>query len=236
MDFRILGPTEALDAARRIVLPTGRGRSLLALLILHAGEPVASERIVDELWGDYPPRTAATVVQGLVSRLRRSLEPERARGESSELLQTVWNGYRLTVAPESVDANRFKRLLDSARDSAAEVRSATLADALSLWRGPALADFRYEPFAQRAIAALEELKVQAIEDRIEAELSLRRGGDLVAELEEVIAANPFRERPRGLLMLALYRAGRRADALAAYRQARSLFAEELGLEPGPALR
>src|SRR5438067_13245361 len=105
-----------------------------------------------------------------------------------------------------------------------------------MWRGPALADFSYEPFAQRAIAALEELRIQAIEDRVEAELSLRRGGDLVAELEEVIAANPFRERLRGFLMLALYRAGRRADALEAYRKTRSLFAEELGREPGPALR
>src|SRR3989442_6261292 len=105
-----------------------------------------------------------------------------------------------------------------------------------MWRGPALADFSYEPFAQRAIAALEELRIQAVEDRVEADLSLRRGGDLVAELEEVIAANPYRERLRGFLMLALYRAGRQADALEAYRRARSLFADELGLEPGPGLR
>src|SRR5438552_17184162 len=108
MNFGILGATEVRDEARRVEIPTGRARSLLALLILHAGEPVASERIVDELWGDYPPRTAATVVQGLVSRLRRSLEPERARGESSELLQTVWNGYRLTVTPASAAGNRLQ--------------------------------------------------------------------------------------------------------------------------------
>src|SRR5438093_6998345 len=171
MDFRILGSTEVLDRGRRIMLPTGRGRSLLALLILHAGEPVAADRIVDELWGDYPPPTAGTVVQGLVSRLRRVLEPGREKGESPEFLQTAGSGYCLAVARDSVDANRFKRLLDSARECSPEARSATLAEALSLWRGPALADFTFEPFAQRAIAALEELKVQAFEDRIEAELS-----------------------------------------------------------------
>jgi DNA-binding SARP family transcriptional activator len=236
MDFSILGSTEVLDGSRRVELPTGRGRSLLALLILHAGEPVAAERIIDELWGEEPPRTAGTVVQGLVSRLRRTLEPGRAKGGPSELLKTVETGYCLAVQPESVDANRFKRLLDRARDAPPEERSAMLADALHLWNGPALADFTYEPFAQRAIAALEELKIQAIEDRVEADLSCRRGGDLVPELEEVIAANPFRERLRGFLMIALYRAGRQAEALEAYRRARSLFAEELGLEPGPGLR
>src|SRR5438093_1506785 len=236
MNFGILGATEVRDEARRVELPTGRARSLLALLVLHVGEPVAAERIIDELWGEDPPRTAGTVVQGLISRLRRSLEPGRAKAGPSAILKTAGTGYCLAVAPESVDANRFKGLLDRARGARAEQRSELLADALSMWRGPALADFRYEPFAQRAIAALEELKVQAIEDRIEAELSLRRGGDLVAELEEVIAANPFRERLRGFVMLALHRAGRRADALEAYRKTRSLFAEELGLEPGPALR
>ena len=236
MNFGILGPTEVRDEARRVEIPTGRARSLLALLILHAGEPVAAERIIDELWGDDPPRTAGTVVQGLVSRLRRSLEPARAKGGPSAILKTAGTGYCLAIPPESIDANRFKGLLDRARGAAPDERPEILSDALSIWRGPALADFTYEPFAQRAIAALEELRTQAIEDRVEAELSLRRGGDLVAELEEVIAANPFRERLRGFLMLALYRAGRRADALEAYRKTRSLFAEELGLEPGPGLR
>src|SRR5215472_4077565 len=236
MDFRILGSIEVLDGARRVGLPSGRSRSLLALLILHAGEPVPAERIIDELWGEEPPRTAGTVVQGLVSRLRRALEPGRAKGVPMELLKTVGSGYCLAIEQASVDAGRFKQLLGLARDATPQARSGTLAEALRMWRGPALADFIYEPFAQRAIAALEELRVQAIEDRVEAELSYRRGGDLVAELEEVIAANPFRERLRGFLMLALYRAGRQAEALEAYRKARSLFAEELGLEPGPGLR
>jgi DNA-binding SARP family transcriptional activator len=236
MDFGILGVTVVRDEARLVALPTGRARALLALLILHVGEPVAAERIIDELWGEAAPPTAGTVVQGLISRLRRSLEPTRARGGPSSILKTVGGGYCLAIAPDAVDANRFKSLLDRARVTSAEERSRILVDALGTWRGPALADFTYEPFAQRAIAALEELRIQAIEDRVEAELSLRRGGDLVAELEEVIAANPFRERLRGFLMLALYRAGRRADALEAYRKTRSLFAEELGLEPGPGLR
>src|SRR2546425_663189 len=236
MNFGILGATEVRDEARRVEIPTGRARSLLALLILHAGEPVAAERIIDELWGEDHPRTAGTVVQGLVSRLRRSLEPARAKGGPSAILKTAGTGYCLAIPPESIAANRFKGLLARARTAPPEERSEILADALGMWRGPALADFSYEPFAQRAIAALEELRIQAIEDRVEADLSLRRGGDLVAELEEVIAGNPFRERLRGFLMLALHRAGRRADALEAYRKTRSLFAEELGLEPGPGLR
>src|SRR6266540_4845533 len=227
MDFRILGSTEVLDGTRRVELPAGRGRALLALLILHAGEPVAAERIVDELWGEDPPRTAGTVVQGLVSRLRRALEPGRAKGDPPALLQTVGSGYRLAIDPESVDADRFKRLFDQAGNATPEERSAMLSAALRMWRGPALADFTYEPFAQRAIAALEELRIEAIEDRFDADLALGRGGELVAELEETIAAHPFRERLRGFLMLALYRAGRQAEALDSYRRTRSLLMEEL---------
>src|SRR5947209_5543505 len=235
MDFRILGSTEVLDRTRRVELPAGRGRALLALLILNAGEPVAAERIVDELWGEDPPRTAGTVVQGLVSRLRRAFHPGRAKGSPSELLQTVGKGYRLALDPESIDANRFKQLLDDARGASPEERSAKLSDALGLWRGPALADFIYEPFAQRAIAALEELRIQAIEDRFEAELALGRCAELVADLEEAVAGHPFRERLRGFLMLSLYRAGRQTEALEAYRRTCSLLNDALGLEPGPSL-
>jgi DNA-binding SARP family transcriptional activator len=175
-------------------------------------------------------------VQGQISRLRRALEPGREKGRPSALLQTVGSGYRLATAPDSVDANRFKRLLDEARDAEPEVRSTRLSTALGMWRGPALADFTYEPFAQRAINALEELRIAAIEDRFEADLALGMGGDFVAELEHIIAAHPFRERLRGFLMIALYRAGRQTDALETYRSARSLLVEEMGLEPGPALR
>ncbi|MFN2589263.1 MAG: BTAD domain-containing putative transcriptional regulator, partial [Actinomycetota bacterium] len=236
MEFRILGPTEVLDRGRRIPLPGGRGRALLALLVLHAGEPVSADRLIDELWGEGAPQTARTVVHGLVSRLRGVLEPGRDKARPGALLQTFGGGYRLAIEPDAVDAHRFKRLLDEARGAPAEVRGAKLSAALALWRGAALADFAYEPFSQRAITALEELRIQAIEDRIEADLGSGRASDLVPELEQLIPAHPFRERLRGLLMLALYRSGRQADALQVFRAARSLLAEELGLEPSPALR
>jgi len=236
MEFRILGSMEVLDGIRRVDLPAGRGRALLALLVLHAGEAVSAERLIDELWGEHPPTTAGTVIQGLVSRLRKELEPGRGKVDPPAVLQTVGGGYRLAIEPDAVDADRFKRLLDESRGAALELRAAMLADALSLWHGPALADFTYEPFAQRAITALEELRVIAIEDRIETDLALGRGGQLVAELEQLIGAHPFRERLRGLLMVALYRAGRQVDALEAYREARAALVEELGIEPGRGLR
>ncbi|MDQ3932710.1 MAG: AAA family ATPase [Actinomycetota bacterium] len=236
MEFRILGSMEVLDGTRRRDLPTGRGRALLALLVLHAGEPLSAERLVDELWDERPPATATTVVQGLVSRLRGVLEPGRRRGQPGMLLQTVGAGYRLAIDPSAVDAHRFKRLIDEARGATPDVRAAKLSTALGLWRGPALADFTYVPFAQRAISALEELRIEAIEDRFEAELALGRGRELVSDLEQLTGEHPFRERLRGFLMLALYRAGRQMEALEAYRSARSMLVEDIGVEPGPALR
>ncbi|MGH2704236.1 MAG: BTAD domain-containing putative transcriptional regulator [Actinomycetota bacterium] len=227
---------EVLDADRRVDLPAGRGRALLALLVLHAGEVVSAERLIDELWGESPPPTAGTVVQGLVSKLRKLLEPGRGKGEPAGIIETLGPGYRLAVDPDDVDANRFKRLLDEARLLTGEARSATLATALRLWGGPPLADFTYEPFAQRAITALDELRLAAVEDRIDADLALGRHGEVVAEIEGLVAGHPFRERLRGQLMLALYRAGRQADALAAFHAARTALVEELGIEPGPALR
>src|SRR5204862_7601785 len=132
MAFRIRVSPEVLDGARLLELPAGRGRALLALLIVHAGEPVAAERIIDELWGEDAPRTEGTVVQELVSRLRRAFHPDRARGSHSELLQTVGKGYRLALDPQSIDASRFKQLLDEARGAPPEERSAKLSDALGL--------------------------------------------------------------------------------------------------------
>jgi DNA-binding SARP family transcriptional activator/class 3 adenylate cyclase len=236
MEFRILGSMAVRDGTRRVVLPAGRGRALLALLVLHASEAVSAERLIDELWGEHPPATASTVVHGLVSKLRKELEPRRAKGEPPAILRTVETGYLLAIEPDAVDANRFKRLLDESRGATVAVRSAMLADALHLWQGPALADFTYEPFAQRAITALEEIRLTAIEDRIDADLALGRHGELVAEIEELTGAHPFRERLRAHLMLALYRAGRQAEALEAYQHARATLVEELGIEPGPALR
>jgi DNA-binding SARP family transcriptional activator len=236
MEFRILGPMEVLDGTRRVALPAGRGRALLALLVLHAGDEVPAERLIDELWGEHPPATAGTVVQGLVSRLRRALEPARAKGEEATVLQTIGNGYRLAVDRGAVDADRFKHLLDAARGAMPGVRSALLAEALMLWRGPALADFVYEPFAQRPISALDELRLLATEDRIENDLELGKDQELISEIEQLIAEHPYRERLRGLLMVAYYRGGRQADALNAYQAAREALLNELGVEPGPDLR
>ena len=183
MEFRILGPTEVLDGGRRVPLPSGRGRALLVLLVLHAGQPVSADRLIDELWGEGPPPTARTVVHGLVSKLRGLLEPSSGKARLDTLLQTFGSGYRLAIEPDAVDAHRFKQLIDGARVAPAEVRAARLSEALALWRGPALADFSYEPFAQRAITALEELRTQAIEDRIDADLASGCSAELVPELE-----------------------------------------------------
>ncbi|MCA1833668.1 MAG: AAA family ATPase [Actinobacteria bacterium] len=236
MEFRILGSMEVVDGDRRVELPSGRGRALLALLVLHAGEAVSAERLIDELWGERPPPTAATVVQGLVSKLRKVLEPSRGKGAPAMVLQTVGTGYRLSIDPSAIDADLFKRIIDAAHGAPAEDRSRMLAEALGLWRGQALADFAYEPFAQRAITALEDLRLAALEERIDADLETGGAGGLVGELERLVESHPFRERLRGLLMVALYRAGRQAEALEAYRRARKALVEELGIEPGPALR
>jgi DNA-binding SARP family transcriptional activator len=232
VEFRILGTMEVLDGARRLALPSGRGRALLAILTLHAGEPVATDRLIDELWGGEPPTTATTVVHGLVSRLRKALEGSA----DVQILQTVEGGYRLSIDPELVDANRFKRMVDRSRGQAAAARAQTLTAALTLWHGPALADFTYEPFAQRTIATLEDSRIEAMEDQFDAELQLGRGAAVISELQEAVALHPFRERLRALLMSALYQAGRQAEALQAYREVQTLLLEELGLEPGPALR
>lgn len=236
MEFRILGPMEVRDGDRRLDVPAGRARALLAMLVLHAGDAVSSERLVDELWGEQPPPTASTVVQLHVLKLRKLLEPDRQDLGHPKLLVTQGNGYRLAIEPGDVDAGRFKHLVDEASGQPAELRSELLAEALALWRGPALADFTYHPFAQSTIAALGELRLAALEGRIEADLELGRDQGLMAEIDPLVAEYPFRERLRGLQMLALYRAGRQADSLAAYRTARDLLVDELGIEPGPGLR
>ncbi|HSI93057.1 MAG TPA: BTAD domain-containing putative transcriptional regulator [Jiangellaceae bacterium] len=235
MEFRILGPLEVVGPDGAVALPRGRARALLALLVLHAGEVVPTERLVDDLWGGEPPPTAVTALHGLVSSLRRRLEPDRGRREGGSLLHTRPPGYLLAVDPGDVDTNRFRRLVDEARDAMPQDRAALLDAAMRLWRGPALADFTYEPFAQAEIAMLEELRLTAIEERMDAALTLGRHRELVGELEGLVATHPYRERLRGQLMLALYRDGRQADALQAYRDGRRTLVEELGIEPGPAL-
>ncbi|MFW6204446.1 MAG: BTAD domain-containing putative transcriptional regulator [Actinomycetota bacterium] len=235
MEFRILGPLEVVDAQGPVDLPRGRGRGLLALLILHAGQVVPAERLVDELWNGMPPPTAMTALHGLVSTLRRRLEPRRHHGENAALLQTRPPGYLLAAEPEQIDAGRFRRLLDDARGAPPKDQAALLRAALGLWRGPALADFTYEPFAQAEIASLEEMRLTAVEERVDADMALGLHRKLIGELEGLVAQHPYRERLHGQLMLALYRAGRQADALQAYQNGRRILIEELGIEPGPAL-
>jgi DNA-binding SARP family transcriptional activator len=236
VDFRILGPLEVLDGDRVLALPGGRGRALLALLILHAGEVISTERLIDELWGETSPPTVVKALQGRVSDLRKRLEIDRGHGEVPPSIRTAPPGYVLDIHPLLIDANRFQQLLAKARETPAPERSTKLRQALGLWRGPALADFVYEPFAQRAITALEELRMAAIEMRVEADLELGLHDELIAELEALVAEHPFRERLRAQLILALYRAGRQGDALAAHRETRRALVEELGVEPGPMLR
>lgn len=228
MDFRILGPLEVVDAGSALPLGGRNQRTLLALLLLHAGEVVSSDRMIDALWGEEPPRTAATSVQNSISRLRKLLGPER--------LVTRSPGYELRLQGDRVDAQRVRELVDEARVTSPADRVKLMDEAEQLWRGPALAEFAYEAFAQAAIAELEELRLGVVEERIDAELELGRNAELLGELERLVAEHPLRERPRAQLMLALYRAGRQADALHAYQETRRSLLEQLGIEPGPALQ
>ena len=235
MDYRILGPLEVRIADSLVPLRGARQRELLAVLLLHANEIVSSDRLIDELWDDDPPPTAAKMIQNAVSQLRKLLEPD---GE--QLLVTRSPGYLLRVAPGELDADRFDRLVAEGRQELAAGAPADaaerLGEALALWRGPALVDFADASFARAEVARFEELRSAAIEDRIDAELALGRHADVIAELEVLVAQYPLRERLRGQLMLALYRSGRQADALHVYQETRDVLVEELGLEPSPALQ
>jgi YVTN family beta-propeller protein len=203
---------------------------------VHANEPVERRRIIEELWGDAAPKTVNAVLNTYLSRLRRLL----ASGSADQVLLTEAAGYVLRVPPEAIDVRRFEALLQRGRQELAlgeaERASGTLREALALWRGRPLADLAFEPFAQSEIARLDELRLTALEARIEADLALGRHDTLVAELETLVAEQPYREGLRAQLMLALYRSGRQAEALETYRQARRTFSEELGIEPGPRLQ
>jgi DNA-binding SARP family transcriptional activator len=226
LEFRILGPLEVAGGDGPLDLPAGKPRALLAVLLLHRGEVVSVDRLVDELWGERPPPTAAKNVQGYVARLRRVL------GEGA--LVTHAPGYALRV--DALDAGRFQALVEEARHEDPAVAAPRLEEALALWRGPALVDFAYEAFAQDEIRRLEELRFSALEDRVEADLALGRHEEVVAELESVAREHPLRERLQGLRLLALYRCGRQAEALEAYRSTRRRLVDDLGVEPGPELK
>jgi DNA-binding SARP family transcriptional activator len=227
-EFRILGPLEVEGESGPIALGGQKQRALLAALLLEAGRVVATDRLIDLLWGEEAPKTATTSLQNSISRLRKEL--------GAEVLETRAPGYLLRVAPEQVDARRFELLMQDARRAGAEERRELLERALELWRGPALADFAFEQFAQAEIRRLEELRLVAQEERVEADLELGRHGDVVGELEALVREHPLRETLCRQLMLALYRSGRQAEALDAYQRARSRFVEELGIEPGPELK
>ena len=232
IEFRILGPFEARRASRPLRLGGARQRSLLAALVIRANTPVSRDRLIADLWEADPPDTAAKMVQNYVSQLRKLLGPQA--------LVTRPQGYELVVDSEQVDARRFESLVEEGRrelaESAALHAAELLREALGLWRGAALLDFAYEPFAQAEIARLEELRLIALEDRIAADLALGRHTELVGELEALAAQQPLREPFRVQLMLALYRSGRQAEALDVYHKTRELLIERLGIEPSRPLK
>jgi DNA-binding SARP family transcriptional activator/class 3 adenylate cyclase len=226
--FRLLGPMEVSGDDAPLSLGGQKQKAVLAVLLLHAGQAVSVDRLVDALWGDDPPKTAATSLQNFVSQLRKAL--------GADALVTQAPGYLLRIEPDELDVNRFTRLVSEASSAAPAERTPILHEALGLWRGSPLADFTYQAFAQHEIRRLEDLRLSAVELEIDAELELGKHTEVVGELESLVTQNPLRERLRELLMLALYRSGRQAEALDVYQAVRRLLLEELGLEPGPQLQ
>jgi DNA-binding SARP family transcriptional activator len=222
MEFKILGPFEVLDEGGAVSIAGAKERSLLALLVLHGGRVVSTDRLIDSLWGDEPPGTARKSLQVRVVGLRKAIGQDR--------IVTSPSGYRVSLErPDVLDLERFERLV-------AVGDAESLREALSLWRGPALVDFAREPWAIAPTARLEEVRLAVLEKRIDADLMLGRHSELVGELEELVVAHPLRERFRGQLILSLYRSGRQADALEVYRSSRRLLIDELGIEPGHPLQ
>jgi basic membrane lipoprotein Med (substrate-binding protein (PBP1-ABC) superfamily)/DNA-binding SARP family transcriptional activator len=236
MKFRMLGSLEAVSDGAVAELGPPKQRALLAILLMHAGEIVATDRLIDLLWGDRPPRTALHSIQIYVSDLRKALDPLAGR----QVIETRPPGYRLHAVPDSIDAVQFETLVaDGIRlvgDGDTVGGTAALRAALALWRGPALSEFTYEEFAQDTIRQLHDAHLDAIEELAAAELDAGRTTDVLPLLNAAIRDDPLRERSREMLMLALYRSGRHAEALRTYQNLRSLLDEELGLEPSPPLQ
>jgi DNA-binding SARP family transcriptional activator len=231
MEFKILGPLEVWAGDTDVTSRSAKQRLLLSVLLLNANEVVSSDRLVEVLWGDEPPETSKAL-QMHVSQLRKSLAPG--------VLVTRSPGYELQLAPDDLDAQRFEAAVDEGKAALGAGRPAearrVLRDALELWRGPPFADLTFEECLQGDIARLEELRLGALEARIDADLALGSHGDVIAELERLVVMHPTRERLRAQLMLALYRSGRQADALEVYRDTRATLVEELGIEPGRELQ
>jgi DNA-binding SARP family transcriptional activator len=227
LEFRILGPLEVLSDAGLVTIAGHKQRALLAALVIRANEVISTDRLIENLWGSSPPRTAVTSLQNFVSQLRKIL--------GTGVVATRSPGYVLEVHSEQIDASRFERLVREARGGEAEDRAETLAGALALWRGPALADFAFDEFARSEIERLEELRLVALERRIDADLELGRHSELISELEALVAEHPVREALRAHLMLALYRSGRQAEALDVYQSTRRVLLE-IGIDPSPGLQ
>jgi DNA-binding SARP family transcriptional activator len=240
LDFQVLGPFEVLSGSRLVDLGPRKQRAVLCALAVNANRVVSLDRLIDDLWGEHAPSQVIGTLQAYISNLRRALEPDRRAGEPPMLLVTQSPGYILRIPPEALDSHRFEEAAREGRQLLTEGRPASasrkLRGALELWRGAAYADFAFEPFAQSEAVRLEELRLAALEDRLQAELDLGNSFAAAAELEAAVAEHPMRERLRAMLMLALYRCGRQADALRAYQDARNALVEELGIDPGPALK
>jgi DNA-binding SARP family transcriptional activator len=227
LEFRILGPVEVWNDGAQLQLGGPKQRAVLALLLLDAGRVVSTDRLIDALWGERPPTTATTSLQNFVSQLRKLVGPD--------LLVTKSPGYQLRLEPEQLDFERFRLHVEAAKRERADQRSDKLREALALWRGPALADLAFEPFAIGESARLEELRLAALEERIDADLESGRHAELVGELEALVREHPMREQLGRSLMLALYRSGRQAEALQIYHDTRRAL-DELGIEPSAALQ
>ena len=232
LEYRVLGPLEATVDGQSVALGPPRNRALLVLLLAQANQVVPSTRLIDELWGEDPAPSAANILQGAVSQLRKTL--------GRDAIDTRGTGYAVRVEPDQLDVHRFERLADAGSaaletgrfDEAAD----SLAEALGLWRGEALGDLAGEDAVYQVAARLEELRLIVRERMLEAELGRGRHADVLPEVQTLAREQPLRERPQGLLMLALYRCGRQAESLEAYRTTRAHLVEELGIEPGPALQ
>jgi predicted ATPase/DNA-binding SARP family transcriptional activator len=238
--YRLLGPLEVFRDGEPLDLGGPKQRALLAILLIEPDRVVTTDKLIENLWPDRAPGKPETAIQGYVSQLRKVLEPERASGTPFEVLVTDPSGYRMHIEPDSLDTELFVRLLDAGRAALARKHpreaSMQFTKALDLWHGSPLAEFGELPWAASERTRLEELRLLCLEEQIEAELDLGRHNEVIGDLASLIGREPLRERPRGQLMRALYRAGRQADALDAYHQARKTLSEELGIDPSPELQ
>ena len=240
MEYRILGPFDIRQAGESLHLGGGRQRALLALLVLHANTVVSIDRIIDSLWEEDPPDTAANIIQVYMSRLRKLVDPDRVKGTDGTVLLTRRPGYLIRLEPSELDAFEFSRLASEGREALAAgapgVAAAVLQQGLETWHGDVLADFSFEEFARAEIDRLNEERLGVMEDLFDARLALGQHDELVGEIEHTVRDHPLRESLWAKLMLALYRSGRQAEALRTYQRAADTLVEELGIDPSPMLQ